>query len=364
MTGSYWDKTWNITVGCDPVSSGCDYCFAVPTGRIRSANPNPAVAAAWAGTVTPVGTRMKWTGVVNEVRARLDDPYRWRKPTTIYLTLVGDMFHAKVSDEFLVQAFARIATTGRHTYLCTTKRHARMRSLLNNPDFRDRVVHAASQLVGVRGAQPWDGRWPLTNLHLAVSIEDQWSAGLRIPSLLDTPAAVRWVSAEPLLKRTSLCWCSRSGQHPFLGAEDCPLHGTVTLDWVVTGGESGSPRAVHPDHVRLLRDQCVDAHVPFWFKQWGDFLPLPVVDRPGMSGGRAVQRCGWHAAIIREPGPSGTMRNATTRPMRAGDRTKGGIMLDEDTFAVKVGAKAAGRELDGRTWDELPSVRAGWVPCA
>src|SRR6185369_11174459 len=97
MPGDYWDKTWNIVVGCDRVSDGCDVCFAVPTGRIRSANPNPAVAAAWAGTVTPPGTPMNWTGKVNEVAERLDTPYHWRNPVRIYTTLVGDLFQAKVT---------------------------------------------------------------------------------------------------------------------------------------------------------------------------------------------------------------------------------------------------------------------------
>lgn len=362
MPGDYWDKTWNVVVGCDRVSAGCDLCFAIKSGRIRSANPNPAVAAAWDGTVTPAGRKMDWTGRVNEVDKRLDNPYGWRNPVRIYTTLVGDLFHAKVSLRFLVDTLARIATTGRHTYLNTTKRHGIMRSRMNDPELPQLVADRVIQLAGQRGVQQWDGVWPLTNLHLAVSVEDQSTARLRIPALLETPAAVRWISAEPLLRKVVLCTCRETpGQHPFLGAESCPLHGRVTLDWVVTGGESGSHRPSHTDWFRSLRDECVDAGTPFWFKQHGDYLNAEVFDAPGMAFGRAYRhpRGGLASPGINFPGPSGTMRNGTSRELRPGERTKGTVLLDENTIAVKVGAKAAGRDLDGRTWDQLPAVCHG-----
>lgn len=355
MTGAYWDQTLNVVIGCDPVSAGCDFCFAVPTGRIRAANPNPKVAAAFAGTVTPTGRRLAWTGKVNELADRLNIPFLRRKPTRYYLTLLGDLFHAGVSEAFIARVFAMVAVTGRHTYLCTTKRHGRMQSLLNNPRFVAQVAQYADEYAGRKGAVPWDGRWPLRNLHLAVSVEDQSTANLRIPHLLDTPATVRWISAEPLLRRITLCRCDPA---PLAVANPkCPLHGAVRLDWVVTGGESGSPRPTHPDHVRALRDECIPAGVPFFFKQWGDHLPLTIVDRPDMLFGRAYQYGGWHAIGIREPGPTGTMRTAVTRPMQVGERNKGGVLLSQDVFAKKVGAKTAGRQLDGRTWDQMPAVR-------
>jgi protein gp37 len=352
--GTYWGKTWNLIVGCDPMSAGCDNCFAIPTARIRANNPHPAIRAAFEGTATPVGTTMKWTGRVNELTVRLPDPFKWRASQRVYMTLMGDMFHGDVTVEFLARAFAVVATTGRHTYLCTTKRHGRMRSLLNDPAFRERVVSEIGELAGQRGAETWDGQWPLTNLHLAVSVEDQATADRRIPALLDTPAAVRWISAEPLLGPIDL---TRIGAYAGRGFN--ALTGDTRLDWVVFGGESGSYRPTHPDWFRQMRDQCVAADVPAWFKQHGDHVGATVFEAPGFAGGRAFLHPsgGQQSLSIRERGKSGTFRNATTRPMRVGDRTKGGVvMLDKHTVAVRVGVSKAGRRLDGVEWSQLPKA--------
>lgn len=360
MTGAYWDHVLNLAIGCDRVSAGCDYCFAPPAAQIRKSNPHAVIAAAFEGVVRRTLGKTEWTGRVNELPDRIAIPLRRRIPTTYYLTLLGDMFHKNVTDSFLVKVFAMMAVTRRHTYLCTTKRPGRMRSLLNNPQFRDAVLNAADELGRtVKGAQLPDG-WPLPNLRLAVSVENQGTADLRIPQLLDTPAAVRWLSAEPLLGPIDLV---RSFSRWWPG-DDQPwdsegnLASNKVLHWVVTGGESNSPRAVHPDWVRGLRDQCVQANIPFWFKQWGHHRPVRVVDAPELYTGRAIEHPngGLTSASINEPGPTGTMRTAVSRPLKPGDRTRGGVMLDLDTFALKVGAKKAGRELDGRTWDELPRV--------
>jgi protein gp37 len=340
-------------IGCDPVTSGCDYCFAPPAAWIRKSNPNEQVADAFRGVARKyTGDRAGWTGRVNMLPDRLAEPLRARKPTRYYITLLGDTFHDGVTDDYIAQIFAMCAVTRRHTYLNTTKRHARMRALLNDPHFREKVGEHAVRLAGERGAEPWDGTWPLPNVQLAVSVENQKTADMRIPALLATPAAVRWISAEPLLGPISLRgWIERipveEGGYP------------AYLDWVVTGGESGSPRAVHPDWVRSLRDECIDSGTPFWFKQWGGHRPVPVVDAPGMAYGRGIVYPGGGrvAAYIREPGgPNGTMRQATTRALVPGDRTRAGVMLDENTFALKMSVKEAGRELDGREWNELPAV--------
>jgi protein gp37 len=367
MTGSYWDHVLNICIGCDPASTGCDYCFAPPAAWIRKSNPNEDVAAAFAGTVKRTGDGAQWTGKVNLLPERFDQVFRRRKPTTYYLTLLGDIFHAEVTREFLAYTFAVCAVTPRHWYLNTTKRHARMRSLTNDPAFRGEVAAQAEQLGQRKGATPWDGTWPIPNLALAVSVENQTAADLRIPALIQSDAAVRWVSVEPLLdlvdltrigrgsrQQPDLVWDVLGRRHGVPGRWQEPL--SRGLDWVVTGGESNSPRAVHPDHVRALRDACVAAGVPFWFKQWGDFLPLDVVDRPEMCFGRAFNYSGWHAIGVREPGPTGTMRTATFRPLEVGERNRGGVLLSRDIFAKKVGAKEAGRQLDSREWNEKPEA--------
>ena len=286
-TGISWtDATWNPVVGCTKVSAGCDHCYAIRTARRMAANPNPLVSQAYAGTEAGG----EWTGRVNLLANRLDQPLRWRKPRRIFVNAQSDLFHKDVPDEFIVRVFAVMARTPHHTYQVLTKRHGRMRSLLSSGDFADRVGWASMTSVP----------WPLPNLWPGVSVEDQQTADLRIPALLDTPAAVRWISAEPLLGPVDLrdyvyrwheydgdtCdWghCNRAAvavRRDFMHEDPryvkmlpvCELH--RGLDWVVVGGESGpGARPMHPDWARSLRGQCASTGVPYFFKQWGEWAP-------------------------------------------------------------------------------------------
>lgn len=287
------DATWNVVIGCDKVSPGCDHCYAVRTAHRFQEHPNPAVAAAYAGTEQGGD----WTGRVNLVESRLDLPLRWKRPRRIFVNAQSDLFHDQVPDEFIARVWAVMASAPRHTFQVLTKRHGRMRSLLSSEEFRlavqRRIPHAgASPYV----AAYWKA-WPLPNVWLGVSVEDQKRADLRIPALLDTPAAVRWISAEPLLGPVDI----------INGLGDSWLTG---IDWIVAGGESGpGSRPMHPDWARSLRDQCEVAGVPFLFKQWGSH-----------------------------------------RPSAVGSIVRGGVRFP----MVPASKTAAGRELDGRTWDEYP----------
>ncbi len=257
-TGIEWtDATWNPLVGCTKVSPGCDHCYAEGVVN-RFAGTSPAFPNRF-DVVTMRGDRM------------LTQPLRWRRPRKVFVNSLSDLFHADVPDEFIARVFAVMAASPQHTYQLLTKRHGRMRSLLRSGEFRDAVADVLAPLVtdgspGFRAVPPW----PLPNVWLGVSVEDQQRADLRIRALLDTPASVRWVSAEPLLGPINLCSCGTSpatydGPHA-----DCWLHGRVRLGWVVVGGESGpQARPMHPDWARQLRDQCADVGVPFLFKQWG-----------------------------------------------------------------------------------------------
>ena len=296
-TGISWaDATWNPIVGCTKVSAGCDNCYAIRTAHRMTANPNPLVSQAYAGTEAGG----EWTGKVNLLADRLE-PLRWRKPRRIFVNAQSDLFHKDVPDEFIARVFAVMALTPRHTYQVLTKRHGRMRSLLRSDNFRPDVEDAMRGIVAAyRTEQPWYAAWPLPNLWLGVSVEDQATVDLRIPALLDTPAAVRWISAEPLLGPVDLrdyvdrwrecdgdtCdWghCDRAAvavRRDFTHGDPryvlmlpvCELH--RGLDWVVVGGESGpGARPMHPDWARTLRDQCAAAKVPYFFKQWGEWAP-------------------------------------------------------------------------------------------
>lgn len=276
------DATWNVVIGCDKVSPGCDHCYAIRTAHRFQEHPNPAVAAAYAGTEADGD----WTGRVNLVEDRLELPLSWTRPRRIFVNAQSDLFHKDVPDEFIARVWAVMALAPRHTFQILTKRHGRMRSLLASPDFHASVSRKVRGHVTLR---PLDGhgdeaaRWPLPNVWLGVSVEDQQRADLRIPALLDTPAAVRWLSCEPLLgpvdlthmdverHSESMYWINAlTGRNRDMGR---PCRDVESIDWVVVGGESGpGSRPMHPEWARSLRDQCQVAGVPFLFKQAGSVL--------------------------------------------------------------------------------------------
>ena len=234
---------------------------------------------------------------------RLAAPLRWRKPTRVFVNSMSDMFHAGISDELIAKMFAVMAATPQHTYQILSKRHGRMRSLLSSPafverfdaEFLDLTVNQCPKLHVER----WG--WPLPNVHLGVSCEDQQWANIRIPALLDTPAAVRFISAEPLLGPIDLAGPLVDGLHrprltywltgrPGWGPEEVGPTGVVMqgltvdprLDWVIVGAESGpGARPMNLDWVRLMRDECIEQGVAFFFKQDainGKKIPTPELD--------------------------------------------------------------------------------------
>jgi protein gp37 len=250
----------------------------------------------------------------------LDAPLRWRKPRRVFVNSMSDLFHKDVPDEFIARVWAVMAATPQHTYQVLTKRPGRMRSLMRSDAFRERAYLASNLDTG----ELHGDRWPLPNVWLGVSVEDQKRAELRIPALLDTPATVRFLSCEPLLGPVDLLPGDHTGhEREWYGSDyicvDCStdeelvIYRRVTfpaIDWVIAGGESGSgARPVDPSWIRTLRDQCVANEVPFLFKQWGQWAPDG--DHPDMTINHSMVLC----------------------------RSK----------------KEAGRVLDGRTWDQFPT---------
>jgi protein gp37 len=269
---------------------------------------------------------------------------------------MSDLFHADINQEWIAEIFGVMAAARRHTFQLLTKRHARMRSLLNDPNFIHKVRHRAQG----KGLSIPDFTWPLPNLWLGVSVENQQWADIRIPALLATPAAVRFLSCEPLLGPVDLTpWISpwnRSVVH----STDNPTHilgpyedghGDIHIDcdtcdftsantalhWVITGGESGrKARPAHPNWFRALRDQCATAGVAYFHKQNGEWTPQ--VPERGPDPKRDV-------AILND----GAVYNPGQLPPRTEWQHKGMVPM------YRVGKKAAGRELDGRTHDEFPA---------
>ena len=306
-TITWTDATWNPVTGCTPVSAGCDHCYAHRLAeRFRGVNGHP-FARGFDVTIRPT---------------RLDQPTRWHRPRRIFVNSMGDLFHPSVSDEFIAQVFAVMTTTPQHTYQLLTKRPERMCELVGGADnSAHRLVKAAIDPEDALAL--YEARWPLPNLWLGVSVENQEQADLRIPHLLDTPAAVHWISAEPLLGPIDL---DRADRFALLDGG---------LDWIVAGGETGPhARPTHPTWVRGLRNQAADANIPFLFKQWGEW-------RPGGDPARPV------SAIL----PTGQI-----------DPTGYGPLLPDAVPMTRVGRQAAGRTLDDRLWDQYPTTTPAAVP--
>lgn len=238
------NATWNPVTGCTKISQGCKNCYAERMAVRLQAMGQPNYANGFQVTVQ---------------EHMLDLPLSWKKPRLVFVNSMSDLFHKDVPTEFIRRVFAVMERAPHHTFQVLTKRADRLRAI-------------AADL-------PWPG-----NVWMGVSVEDQRAANERVPHLLLTPAAVRFLSCEPLL-----------GPIRF---EAIPAWGGAldSLHWVIVGGESGpGARPMDPEWARTIRDQCLRAGVPFFFKQWGG-----------------------------------------------------------------VNKAKTGRELDGRTWDEMPDIFAAW----
>ncbi|MDA8256321.1 MAG: phage Gp37/Gp68 family protein [Betaproteobacteria bacterium] len=326
------DATWNPITGCAKVSQGCKNCYAERTWERLSANPKTVY----------------FERAFTDVRCHpehLDQPLRWSKPRRIFVNSMSDLFHPDVPFQFIADVFAVMSCTTRHTYQVLTKRPGRMLEFFSWLTFEEYPFFGWPDQVQATKVWPsWqpyrEGKqggydncgpsWPLVNVWLGVSVEDQATADERIPMLLQTPATVRWVSAEPLLGPICL--------YDWIGPWGSPgeLQAPAMLDWVVAGGESGpKARPMHPGSARSLRDQCAAAGVPFLFKQWGEWGPTEV-----KVGGDL----------------GGDMRRGTSIIMHAPGNPEGHFSRG-DAMMSRIGKKRAGRLLDGVQHDGYPEAK-------
>ena len=247
----------------------------------------------YAGTTQKVNGKPVWTGKVARASEKtLTKPLHWAKPRAIFVDSMGDLFHEDVPDEWIDEVFFMMNLSRRHIFIILTKRAKRMRDYMASMSPWYRVEHkrltqifgskeksAAARYIGMAREQPW----PLPNVWFGVPVEDQKHADERIPHLLDTPAAIRLVCCEPLLRAVDLTRVYDNHQLEYIdavqgtrisvGDEFC-CNDMPALDWVIAGGESGpDARPMHPDWVRSLRDQCQTADVPFFFQGWGEWIP-------------------------------------------------------------------------------------------
>ena len=187
------EATWNPITGCSVVSSGCRHCYAMKLAGTRLQH-HPSRA----GLTVDTSAGPVWNGQVRFNEQWIQQPLQWRRPRKIFVCAHGDLFHENVPDEWIDRVFAVMALAPHHTFQVLTKRAARMQTYLQARGLPSRLDQQARSICGDRGLPKAPG-YPLPNVWLGVSVEDQYAADERIPLLLQTPAAVRWISAEPLL---------------------------------------------------------------------------------------------------------------------------------------------------------------------
>jgi len=326
----YRGETWNPWTGCTKVSPGCAHCYIEDTPPFRKEGKR-FVNGKIPITVYP---------------DRLHMPLRWKKPRAIFVNSMSDLFHEDVSIDDIAKVFAVAALAPRHIYMVLTKRPERMREVVGDACFRATVE---ARMWAMRERLPrqersnmhrrmnfwtpliFDHEWPLRSVWLGVTIENRHFVH-RAKLLRQTPAAIRFISAEPLLgPLVRAKHCPHGSSDPrsgVCGTRGCPFHdpprpslNLTDIDWLIAGGESGSEhRRIDPQWGRDLRDACLATD--------GD-LEASLAVRGLEIDGRQI-----------------------------GDGTGEAIIHHGTAFFFKQWGgrtpKAGGRELDGRTWDEFP----------
>jgi len=294
-TGISWaDATWNPIRGCSVVSEGCVNCYAMKMAHRFSGPGQPYENLT---KMTKAGPQ--WNGNIRLVPEMLDKPLRWQRPRRVFVNSMSDLFHESVPFTFVQKVFLVMQEAYRHTFQILTKRPARLLEFWKHAGWGD-------------CASP--------NIWLGVTAENQKAADLRIPLLLQCPAALRWVSCEPLIG---------------------PVELGPGLDWVVAGGESqAGARPCHPDWLRSLRDQAANYQIPFHFKQWGEWGPGDPLDSK-------VRKC---CVALDGRVASGKGNDAVV----LGDFPRLADAFDGWSLMGRVGVKRSGHLLDGVEHREFP----------
>lgn len=325
----YQPETWNPIVGCSKVSPGCDNCYAERmANRLTHALGGLGTGKnqdAWIG-YSDVITNSRWNGQTALIKSALHKPLTWQTPRIVFVCSMGDIFHESVNPGAFQMVLDRISRCRQHIFILLTKRPENVMPLMNR--------------VG------WGLPFP-PNVWIGVTAENQEQANIRIPILLSIPAAKRFVSIEPMLGPVEL------GVIHYADANIDSLNGLYNtypdgqwtqktikkLDWVICGGESGSKaRPMHPDWVRSVRDQCASANVPFFFKQWGEWLPGEL--KEGKTYYLRSDNQEVYTSTNKE------RQNFGTHP----DKYSGSLIT------TKVGRNAAGNLLDGTEHHNWPTI--------
>lgn len=324
MTKIQWtNSTWNPVHGCTHAGSpSCDHCYARRMSkRLAGRYGYPPAPDNFKVTLRP---------------DRLEQPLKWRKPRKIFVCSMSDLFHDDVPSAFIASIWTvmQIAHAQRgHIFQVLTKRPARM-------------LEFVSDFTAWEAPDGETGRDICLGIWLGVTVENQAAANERIPLLLQTPAAVRFVSAEPLLEQIDLDKLDQPTGDRIMGLygwhKAITLERVYGLDWVITGGETGpGARPSHPDWCRSLRDQCQAAGVDFFFKQWGEWWPVNHDHTTGNNVGPSTKSC-WV-------------------DIRGNSFPRYSAMFHDPHKMYCIGSKRAGHKLDGVEWRQMPEVTQGDV---
>lgn len=336
------DAVWNPVTGCSKVSEGCRNCYAFALHDMRH-------KAFLEGKKLPE----QYAKPFNKIQLfpeRLIVPLKWKKPRRVFVNSMADLFHPDVPFDFIDKVFAAIALSPKHTFQILTKRPERMNEYMNTPDRDETIgqtamllyeqfggkgdcslaaglIHGPGRATSLPGVPDRPTAWPIPNAWLGTSVENQKAADERIPFLLETPAAVRFLSCEPLLGPVDLEFITQF-EHP--DNEGYGLQAINGLDWVIVGGESGTnARPMRQSWVEGLRDQCQEYGVAFFFKQWGEFFPH---EDNGEDPEFWVTDDG--VGFVHTSIPSD----------------------DDWDYMNRIGKKRSGRLLDGQEWNEFPGA--------
>lgn len=288
LTGIEWaDKVWNPVRGCSLISPGCKNCYAMKFAARFSGAGQP-----YEGLVGWTSKGPRWNGQIKLVDSKVNEPLSWKKSYRVFVNSMSDLFHPDVPDDFIGSVFAVMGQADRQTFMVLTKRADRMEQWFGS--------WAAAEAIEFLADLGYE--WPLPNVWVGVSAENQEEADRRIPSLIATPAAIRFVSAEPLLGTIDLerieCPVYRDEKNHSVVAQcgmcpdrddSCCQNGFFNamkegIDWVIVGCETGPRKLVRPmdsQWVRDLRDQCVRNTAAFFYKQaidHGERMSLPMLD--------------------------------------------------------------------------------------
>ena len=336
-------SVWNPTRGCSRISEGCTRCYAERQAArnlpgLRFPDGENAARRTRAGDP-------HWTGRVELIESMLDIPLRRKKPATFFVNSMSDLFHEALSDEARDRIFAVAMRCPQHYFFVLTKRAKKMQEYAS--DVAMRGVGLGSDVIlriaALLNKAPIEIRknWPPKNVGFGVSAENQQTADEGIRHLLQTPAALRFVSLEPMLGPIVLraAWVFR---RPF---DERRIYGgdTGALDWVILGGESGpGARPMNPQWARDVRDACVSAGVRYFYKQAGEWAPWSESMRDTSHGilPRRVVVLRSGSQIVREENFAEAI-------------AQGGVLM------ARVGKRTAGHLLDGQSWRQMPEVRNG-----